>query len=178
MVEDSAIIVSSFGSTGLSAPLEAPVFDQFNGLPMHPLVVHAAVVFVPLLALAALAYAFVPALRARVGWVAALLAVAAPAAAFVSMQSGSAWYETRYAGAPAEATRAVHAHAEFGQMTFFFSLGLGVVTGVLLGLTRGGQRLPKVAELGLAVVVLGLAIATGYYVFRTGDSGATSVHGG
>ena len=66
------------------------MFDKFMGLPMHPLLVHAVAVFVPLLVLAALAYAFIPPLRARVGWVAVLLAVAAPVSAFVTMKSGEA----------------------------------------------------------------------------------------
>ena len=36
------------------------MFEEFAGIPAHPLLVHAAVVFVPLLALAAVAYAFLP----------------------------------------------------------------------------------------------------------------------
>src|SRR4051812_12913948 len=64
------------------------MFDQVNGLPVHVLVVHAAVVFVPLLVLSAVLYAFVPSLRARLGWVVALLSVGAPACALVAMLSG------------------------------------------------------------------------------------------
>ncbi len=59
------------------------MFDQINGLPVHALVVHAAVVFVPLLVLGAIAYAVVPRWRPRVGWAVVLLAIAAPAAVFV-----------------------------------------------------------------------------------------------
>ena len=42
---------------------------EINGLPLHPLVVHAAVVFGPLAALAALAYVGLPRWRDRLRWV-------------------------------------------------------------------------------------------------------------
>ncbi|HEX2356851.1 MAG TPA: hypothetical protein VHI50_10380, partial [Micromonosporaceae bacterium] len=65
------------------------MFEEILGVPAHPLLVHAAVVFVPLLIAAALAYALVPALRGRVGWAVALLAVAAPLAAWFATLSGN-----------------------------------------------------------------------------------------
>ncbi len=155
------------------------MFDQVNGLPMHVLVVHAAVVFVPLLALSAVLYALVPRLRDRLGWVAALLAVGAPAVALVAMLSGSAFYDRKYGDVPEDALANVQQHASFGTRTFWFTLGLGVATGLLLLLTgRRGRALPKPVEVGLTVVVIALAAVAGWYVFQTGDSGATSVHGG
>ncbi len=71
------------------------MFEEIAGLPMHPLAVHAAVVFVPLLALAALAYGLVPKLRRKVGWVAVLLALVAPASAVVARLSGDAFLQRR-----------------------------------------------------------------------------------
>ena len=43
------------------------VFETFMGLPLHPLVIHAAVVLIPILVLVALGYALVPRLRDRIG---------------------------------------------------------------------------------------------------------------
>ena len=43
------------------------MFDQINGLPVHVLVLHAAVVFVPLLALGAIVYALVGPWRPKIG---------------------------------------------------------------------------------------------------------------
>jgi uncharacterized membrane protein len=100
------------------------VFEEFLGLPLHPLAVHAAVVFVPLLALASLVYALVPRLRARVGWVAVLLAIAAPVSAVVARQSGEAFAERRTL--PIEGDLANH--HEYGTLTMWASLALGVLT--------------------------------------------------
>ena len=152
------------------------MFDQVNGLPVHVLVVHAAVVFVPLLALSGVLYALVPKLRARLGWVVGLLAVGAPAAALAAMLSGSAFYDRKYAGVPEEAIANVQQHASFGTRTFWFTLGLGVAAGLLVWLTSR-RPLPRAAEAGLTVAVIALAAVAAFYVFQTGDSGAQSVHG-
>jgi hypothetical protein len=157
---------------------EASVFDEFNGLPMHPLVVHAAVVFVPLLCLLAVVYAVVPRVRLMVGWAAAALAVAAPAVAWVATRSGAALAETRYAG---QIPPAVQDHQQYGDRAMYASIALGLVTLVLVFLTRttGGtaRPLPSWAQAALAVVVVVLAAVTGWFVFLTGDSGASSVWG-
>src|SRR4029453_12287221 len=60
---------------------------EFNGLPLHPLVVHAAVVLGPLAALAALAYVGWPKHRDLLRWVAlvtVLLATASIWAAYLT----------------------------------------------------------------------------------------------
>ncbi|OJF15693.1 DUF2231 domain-containing protein [Couchioplanes caeruleus] len=156
------------------------MFDQINGLPVHALVLHAAVVFVPLLALAAVAYAFVPSWRAKVGWAAILLAVAAPSSAFVAKQSGAELHDRLVAnGMTGPALAKIDEHAGFGTMTFYYSLALGIVTLVMVFLTLRSEtrRLPKAADLVLAVIMLALAAVSGYYVFMTGDSGAQAVWG-
>jgi hypothetical protein len=156
------------------------VFDQINGMPVHVLVVHAAVVFVPLLALAAIVYAVVPRWRSKVGWAAVLLAIAAPAAAGVAKLSGDELRTRLVAngmkGAPLEA---IDDHMGFGTLTLYYSLGLGIVTLIMVFLTlRASARpLPRAASLGLTVIMVVLAAISGYYVFRTGDSGAQAVWG-
>ena len=67
------------------------VFESFFGLPLHPLLVHAAVIFIPLLVIGALIYALVPQLRARIDWAVVLLAVIAPLSALFSKLSGDAF---------------------------------------------------------------------------------------
>ena len=70
------------------------MFDKIAGIPAHPLLVHAAVVFVPLLALGAVVYGAIPALRFRVRWPVALLAVAGAVSVVAAHKSGEA-FESR-----------------------------------------------------------------------------------
>jgi uncharacterized membrane protein len=156
------------------------VFDQINGLPVHALVLHAAIVFIPLLVLGAVVYAVVPRWRSRTGWAALLLAIVAPVCAFVARESGLKLYERVTArGVSAAGRRIIDSHMNFGTLTMWFTIALGVVTlvMVLATLRRPGNTLPRAADLGLAVIMVALAAISGYYVFRTGDSGATAVWG-
>ena len=155
------------------------MFDQINGLPVHALVLHAAVVFVPLLALGAIVYALVGRWRATMGWAVLLLAVVAPITALVAMLSGNELHERLLdQGLKGRGAEIIDDHMGFGTRTFWFSLALGVVTLVMvLATMRRSGSLPRVADLGLAVVMVALAAITGYYVFKTGDSGATAVWG-
>ena len=57
------------------------VFETFFGLPLHPLVIHAAVVFIPLLIVAALVYVLAPQTRAKLNWAVVILGVIAPLSA-------------------------------------------------------------------------------------------------
>ena len=54
------------------------MFREFNGLPLHVLVIHAVVVLVPLLALFAIAYGVLPRWRHRLDW--AVAAAPSPSA--------------------------------------------------------------------------------------------------
>jgi hypothetical protein len=155
------------------------VFDQINGLPVHALVLHAAVIFVPLLAAGAIAYAIVPRFRPRLGWAVALLGVAAPASALIARLSGEELHDRLLAqGLKGRGAEIISDHMGYGNLTFWFSLALGVVSLIMVFATgRKSSSLPKAAEIGLAVVMIGLAAVSGYYVFKTGDSGATAVWG-
>lgn len=155
------------------------MFKEFMGIPAHALLVHAAVVFVPLLVLAGMVYAVVPKLRARVGWVAALLAVAAPVAAFLAKESGEQLQEVLTAkNYPPQILDKVGEHAEHGDQTFLFSLGLGIATGLLLFVTSRHERvrnLPSWVSRVLCGVVVVLAVLSMIFVYLAGDSGAKAV---
>lgn len=154
------------------------MFEEINGLPAHPLVVHAAVVIIPLLCVAALVYALVPRVRAAIWWAAAGLAVAGPVAGFLATRSGGDLGESRY---PDQTPPQVHEHEEFGEATLYASVALGLVTLVLVyftGTASGrARRLPSWLSVALMAIVVVLALVSGYYVVRTGDSGARSVWG-
>jgi hypothetical protein len=155
------------------------VFDQVNGLPVHALVLHAAVVFLPLLALGAVVYALVPKWRPRLGWAVALLAVVAPASTFVAKESGEQLYNRLVSnGLKGKGLEILNDHMDFGSMTLWFALGLGVVSLVMVGLTfRGDRPLGTIVQVAFVVLTIALAAGSLYYVFKTGDSGATAVWG-
>ncbi|NUT33157.1 MAG: hypothetical protein HOV79_08795 [Hamadaea sp.] len=159
------------------------MFQYFQGIPLHPLVVHFAVVLVVLLVVGAAVYALVPPLRRRIGWAVALLAIAGPVAAWVGTESGEELQKLVQAqGYPQEFIDLIVEHSRYGDRTQWFAIGLSVASLLLIfvstavgnrpaaeGETRKGSL---AATVGLAIVVLVLAGFTGYYVYKTGDTGA------
>ncbi len=154
------------------------MFDQLNGLPVHVLVVHAAVVFVPLLALGSIVYALVRRWRPRVGWAVVLLAVVAPLAAWFAKLSGEKLQARLLAqGVSGRGAEMIRDHSGYGDLTFYFSVALGIVSLIAVLTGSRARSLPRAADLTLAVITVVLAGISGYYVFRTGESGATAVWG-
>ncbi|MFF5295725.1 DUF2231 domain-containing protein [Paractinoplanes globisporus] len=151
------------------------MFDQINGLPVHVLVLHAAVVFVPLLALGAIVYALVGPWRAKIGWAVLLLGIVAPICTFVAKESGQKLYDRLAPNMSANGKVILDDHMHFGTMTFWFTLALGLVSIVAVILARGSA--PKIVQWVLSAAMIVLAVIAGYYVYRTGDSGAHAVWG-
>ncbi|AVT41304.1 DUF2231 domain-containing protein [Plantactinospora sp. BB1] len=156
------------------------MFREVMGLPAHALLVHAAVVFVPLLALVSTGYAVLPRFRNRLDWAAAVLAVAAPVAAFFAVQSGEELQEVLTAkGYGPEILQKVVEHQGYGELTLWWSLALGVVTLVLLVVTSPRftreRSLPGWLNLLLGAIVVVLAALNVWYVYLTGDTGAEAV---
>lgn len=156
------------------------MFEEFLGLPFHPLVVHTTVVFVPLLMIAGLVYAFVPRARGRIGWATLLLAVAAPAAAFVATQSGEALQEVLVAkNYPPQILAQVSEHQTYGKLTLWFTLGLAVSTALLVVAVTSRDprvaRLPPWVPLALSAGIVVFGLLSAVYVYLAGESGATAV---
>ncbi|MGW0431477.1 DUF2231 domain-containing protein [Micromonospora sp. NPDC003197] len=155
------------------------MFKEIMGIPAHALLVHAAVVFVPLLVLFAIGYAVLPRLRARIGWVAAILAVVAPISALVAKISGGELQQALVEkGYPPSILDQVTEHQEYGDLMFWYALGLAVATGLLIFVASGHSRaraLPTWVSLVLAGIVVVLGVLTAVYVYLTGDSGAQAV---
>lgn len=178
------------------------MFEEILNLPAHPLIVHGVVVMVPLLIAVAAAYAVLPFARERLAWAVVLLALAAPGAAFAAVESGEA-FEERLAGRdmlPPEIATAVDAHQEFADRLLWLAVALAAVSlalvavqvkrqrGVAAQVTGTDEGAPAPTKPGggpllivfvvLAIAVLGLGAATGWYVFQTGHSGAEMVWDG
>jgi uncharacterized membrane protein len=154
------------------------VFESFNGLPLHPLLVHAVVVLVPLLVIGALAYVLFPRLRHRLAWVVALLALAAPVAALAAKLSGDAFRARLIKRnlTSASILTKINQHGSYGQKLVYVTIALGVLTLLVTFLTtRKAVRVPAWGSVVLNVAVVAVAVACAFYVFQTGDTGAKAV---
>jgi len=153
---------------------------EFRGIPLHPLVIHAVVVFVPLAALAAIAMS-VPKWRWLARWPALLLTLGATAAAYVATLSGDQLQEDRQLDSPQ-----VHTHEEWGERLmiamWIFAAVVVIAFVVLPHVTRiagGKNREARVAALEKPLMVLVPLAAVGVLVLVviTGDAGAKAVWG-
>jgi uncharacterized membrane protein len=162
------------------------LFNEINGIPAHPLLVHFAIVFVLLLVAGSAVYVLVPPVRRKISWAVVLLAVVGPLCAWFAKMAGDNLKAKLFAANP---TAAINAHQHNGELTEYFSLGLGVAVllFVLVAVARGrapkseggdGGPMPKrskgamIATVGLGAVVLALAVLTAIYVTLAGDTGA------
>jgi hypothetical protein len=159
-----------------------PVFDELLGLPAHPLLVHSAVVFVPLLALVGVVYALVPYVRRWIEWAAVGLSVVAPFAAWFATLSGNNFRNKLASeGIAQETLTQVDEHRDFGDKTLWAVIGLAVLTVLLVALRRfwasGSGTGKLIVTIVVSVGLLGFAGAGLYYVYKTGDTGARIVWG-
>ncbi|TFD57180.1 hypothetical protein E3T39_14215 [Cryobacterium suzukii] len=159
-------------------------FDwEFNGLPLHVLIVHAVVIVVPLAALCAVLTAFWPAARRRLGIVTPLAALAALVLVPLAVQAGE-WLQSRLVNV----TPLLGAHTSLGRTLLPWVIALFLVAVLqwvwyryLVG--EGGRfasasptrtgRLVGIIILDLAVVVS--AIGAVVTVALIGESGSRAV---
>jgi hypothetical protein len=157
-----------------------------DGLPLHPLLVHAVVVLLPLAALSSIAIALVPSWRRKYAWPVLGVTLAGVAAVPVAKQAGEdfqAALESKVGPNPA-----IQAHAELGDMLLPIALGFGVAVIALLVAGRLADRersaeAPttktwRVISVVVSVLVVLVAIGTVYQTVRTGHSGSTAVWSG
>lgn len=140
--------------------------DEISGMPVHPLVVHAVVVLVPLAGVLGLAMLTFPRFSVRFGPLVVLLAWMGVGASFVAKESGERL--ARDVGASAQ-------HVSAGDMFPAFALAQAVLLTVMwLADRRGGMAVTRVV---LALITGLVILATLAWSFRTGDSGARQVWG-
>jgi hypothetical protein len=151
---------------------------EFHGVPLHPLVVHAAVVFTPLAALATLAFVVVGRWRELLRWPTAVLAVLATGACWTARITGRSLFNKLTA--QGLHNKWLTLHQQRGNVLVWIVLALAVLA-VLAALVvpteAGAARLSAspALVLGLRVVVVAVAIAALVYVYLTGDAGARAL---
>lgn len=159
------------------------MIDELLGLPAHPLIVHAAVIFGPLLVAAVFAYSLVPMLRRHIGWLVIALAVVGPATLWLARLSGEAFRERQIrAGAQGELLRQISEHQNFGNWAAWTVTVLGVLAVLLVLVCTAAGKKPatpgsRAVTYGLILITLVVGAAAGYYTFKTGHTGATTVWG-
>lgn len=121
--------------------------ETVNGLPLHPLVVHAAVVFIPLVFVLAILIVVRQAWRRSLGWWAVLLAAVTVAVTALAAESGEAL--ARVVGEPLR-------HASLGEglpyfaAAMFLMLTLHVVWGAVWDWRRQHKKAQKSLVQGAA----------------------------
>lgn len=110
----------------------------------------------------------------------AFLAVVAPASALFAKLSGEELLEALIAkGYPPPIVAQLTEHQGYGDLLFWFALGLGIVAGLLLYVTSArGANLPGWVTLVVTGLVIVLGVLSAVYVYLTGDSGAQVVWNG
>jgi hypothetical protein len=176
-----------------AVPEERLIVPTFvSGLPVHPLVVHAVVVLLPMAVVGSVLVAVWPASRARWAWPVVVLTAAAVVAIPLATSTGEGLEHNL------PRTPAIAAHAELGDQLLVFAAPLLVCVAALAFLDRrrrhsvaaaqtggpgamtastatsGGARLVAVL---VAVLTVVFAVVCAVQVFRIGDSGARAAWG-
>lgn len=155
---------------------------EFNGLPLHVLLVHFVVVVVPVAALCTLLAAAWPAARRRLGIVSPIIALAALIAVPITTQAGE-WLQARVGH-----TELVAAHAALGTTLLPWAIATFLVAAVQWFWfrfvnapdARFASRVPgttarRIITIALAVVVVILAVGSVITVVQIGESGVRAI---
>ena len=155
---------------------------EIGGLPLHFLVVHAAVVFTPLAALSAVVFAVLPKWRWLSRWPTVLLTLVAFGSVWTARLSGASFLNDR-----PELRQLVDTHQSRGELLSYVVIGFLVLT-LLCACALGGpsalangkgereSRLPTADKILAAMLVL-TAVAVLVQVVLTGDAGTRAVWG-
>lgn len=145
-------------------------FDLILGLPVHPLIVHSAVVLVPIVALAAIVMSYLPSFSRRYGKLVIAIAVIAQTTLVAAKLSGESFEE--------RIGKEVERHQNFGDLAPWLTLPMLVLLFIRWRMDREGATVgsPLIRRLVSILLVLA-AIAALVIIFLTGHSGAESVWG-
>jgi len=163
--------------------LAMPWAMEFDGLPLHPLIVHVVVVFAPLAGIGGILYAAVPKWRWWLRWPLIASALIAAAAGIVAVQSGQDLENTRQLQTLPE----LATHSARGRFLRWVLLAFLIPTALATwqlggpspvtsaGRTREGRT--GVVAWAIQLLLLAGAVTVLVCVFLTGDSGARAVWG-
>ena len=155
------------------------MFDKIGDLPLHPLVVHAAVIGIPLAALMAFLFAF-PKTREWARWPLAITVVGATAVTFVARESCLA-LEAALGIKPGNPVGdLIVQHSMLANQAFYIMIGFAVIglLNVFLVSKRaadGAAKQSAILRIGLPILLVAAAVVALVWVVRIGDLGARAV---
>ncbi len=152
---------------------------QVSGLPLHPLLVHAVVVLIPLTVIAVFLAQFWPAARRRLGMVTPLAALGVMVLVPITIAAGKSLAEV------VGPLPAVQTHQYYGQMLLPWVIALFLVAGAqwmwfrwgVVRYRQPGSSLATAASLLLAAATVVVGLGTLITVVLAGDTGARAVWG-
>jgi hypothetical protein len=156
---------------------------EFNGLPLHPLIVHVVVVFAPLAAIGGILYAVVPKWRWWLRWPFIACAVIAAVSGVIAAQSGF-WLEHDRG---LQQLAKVRTHQHRGSILRWLLLAYLIPAGLAAWFLGGdspvnsgwGARAGRTGAIAVVLQVLLVvsSVVVLVWVFLTGDSGARAIWG-
>ena len=141
------------------------MFDTITGLPVHPLVIHAVVVGIPVMAILTILVAVRKNLREKYSWWVAGANFLLFLVTLVAKQSGEALQAAKGGQLAIE-------HGQLGSVLPWFVLVMTAGSAAVAGTSRN-------RTLGPVAVVISIltSIAAVWWTVRTGDAGARAVWG-
>ena len=158
----------------------------YSGLPAHPLIIHVPVVLIPLSILGSLACLYRPAWFTRYGILLCSVAVVAMSSIFLALQSGAALRGVLNLQGPA--AQLINQHSQAAHILAFVFVAFTAVLILAFAATRiSGEAGPtglaivdqtlsaRSTLLALRALLVVLALASAFWIFRVGDLGAKAV---
>lgn len=149
--------------------------ETLGGIPLHPLVVHAVVVLIPLAAIGVIAISVVPKWRSRFGVL--VVGVTAFATAMVPIATSTGEELQERVGE----TELIEEHAELGDAVLYTAVPLLILSVALWWLGRRAQqdaRIPRWLNLLVPAVAVVVAVVAIVQMVLVGHSGAEAVWSG
>ena len=149
------------------------MFDAIGDLPLHPLVVHAVVVGIPLALLLAVLFAL-PRFRSTARWPLAVVAVGSAVLTIVAKESGEGLRRALGLVPGNPVGDLITQHEALAQQLAWMTVVVAVlaVLNVVL-VSRGAEN--KTVDRVLPVVLIVAALLATIWVVRTGDIGSRAV---
>ena len=152
------------------------MFNEINGLPVHPLVIHAAVVLVPLSALLGVLFV-IPRTRAWARIPLLLVSLGAAASVYVSRESGEALRENLNLEDNSElpAASLIDVHEDRAYVLFIATLIFAAIAVAAFVLSRSATSYSGPLAAVVSVLLILGALGVAYQTYRVGEIGSKAV---